>query len=72
MTFGSSENRGCCMKKVGHTIYVWLWGSRRTVVRTLFEDNGHFYIRWYGNFIEVRQCDGFPNVSSGWSSIESY
>lgn len=57
------------MKKVGHTIYVWLWGSNVTIRRALYEDSEHFYVKWYGEFIQV---SGMLGCTRGWKSVEAY
>ena len=45
------------MAKMG--VYsVYFIGSRITVNRVIFTDNQKFYVRWYGNLIEVKRGTG--------------
>ena len=32
---------------------IWLTGSRTTISRCVYEDNGKYFVKWYGKFIEV-------------------
>ncbi len=46
---------------------VYLTGSQKSVERTIYEDdNGRYYVKWYGNMIEVRRS-GY-----GYATVEKY
>lgn len=51
---------------------VYLTGSMKTITRTIYEDEGRFFIKWYGYYIEVINRFGFTNVTSGWVTVDQY
>lgn len=54
------------MKNLG-SYPVYLIGSRRTVKRVVLDNNGKYFIKWYGQLIEVVR--GF---SGYFRSVEEY
>ena len=46
---------------------VWLTGSRRTIWRNVYEQDGRFFVKWYGALIEVKRGD-----SNGFVTVEKY
>ncbi len=60
------------MRKHGSNYKVWLKGSRRMVERTVYTDGQNYFIKWYGNYIAVKNASGFNNVTSGWVTVEEY
>ena len=60
------------MKNMG-TRLVYLTGSEKTVERVLWMDeNGAYWVKWYGEKIQVYHPQGFTNVTSGWRTVEDY
>ena len=49
-----------------HSDFIWLTGSRKTIKRMVYKDNDKFYIKWYGNPIEVIKAN------MGYTTVESY
>ena len=58
------------MKKLAMQDYVWLTGSKMRITRSIYTDGIAFYVKWYGQYIQVRQdwCGGYPT----WRTVESY
>lgn len=54
------------MKRIG-TDLVYMTGSRITVERLIWAQNGRFYAKWYGNMIEVAKAS-----HCGYYSVEEY
>lgn len=36
---------------------IWLTGSKKTIKRMVYEDNGKLFIKFYGQLIEVKRSD---------------
>ena len=53
------------------TKLVYLTGSKKTIKRTVWKDGDKYYIKWYGEKIQVYHPDGFM-VTSGWRTLEEY
>ena len=47
---------------------IYLKGTRRSVWRVIWEKDGTFYIKLYGELIEVKRC----NYGCGWGTVERY
>ena len=45
---------------------IWMKGSRRTERRNVYEKDGRFFVKWYGELIEVNRD------SSGFVTVEEY
>lgn len=45
---------------------VYLTGSRRTIQRIVFEENGLYYVKWYGEYIQVAKA------ATGYYTVEPY
>lgn len=45
---------------------VWLTGSRREIERVIYQDGERFFVKWYGNMIQVEQG------RSGFYTVEMY
>ena len=43
---------------------VWFKGSRKHIKRTIYKDNGKYFVKWYGEYIEVvdTHTTGFETV----------
>lgn len=46
--------------------YVWLIGSRKRITRSIYTDGCKFYVKWYGQYIEVRKG------TCGYVTVEQY
>lgn len=40
-----------------HTAKIRMLGSKITVTRVLYTDGNKYYIKWYGQYIEVEMTD---------------
>ena len=49
---------------------VFLTGSRKTIDRLIYTENGKFFIKWHDARIEVK--NEFPDVTCGWRTVEAY
>lgn len=54
------------MKKTDRTVAVWMTGSRVKIRRVLYTDGSKYFVKWYGNLVEVKQID------DKWISVEAY
>ena len=56
------------MKKVNYgRDIIYLKGSRRFVWRNVYGIDGKFYVKFYGELIEVTRARGY-----GWNTVESF
>lgn len=49
---------------------VFLTGSRKTIERMIYTENGNYFIKWNKEYIEVE--NEFPNVTNGWKTVKAY
>lgn len=54
------------MQNVGNYM-IWLTGSRKTIKRAVYQDGTRYFIKWYGQIIEVAR-----NASGAFYSVEEY
>jgi hypothetical protein len=63
------------MRKLGN-FPIYFTGSQTTINRVIYNDGKTFYIKWYGNFIEVENRNGIEaalaRVTDGWRTKEEY
>lgn len=45
---------------------IYLTGSRKTIQRVVYKKDGLFYIKWYGEYIEVKKG------TAGYYTVEPY
>lgn len=55
------------MKEFKYQENIYMTGSHITVKRNIYEQDGLYYITWYGNKIQV-EYDNYGN----WRSVEEY
>ncbi len=60
------------MKKHRSYCLVWLKGSRRKIERTVYTDGKKYFIKWYGEYIEVINQDNANNVTDRWVTVDNY
>lgn len=58
------------MKKHMTGAWIFLTGSKKRVNRTIYTENGKYFMKWYGEFIEVFNV--YPNLTMGWITVEAY
>lgn len=46
------------MVKMYSCAYIWLKYSRKTIRRSVYANNGHYYIKLGGDLVEVEQTNG--------------
>ena len=49
---------------------IYLTGSRKHVKRTIYTENGKYFVKWYGQYIEVFNI--YTNLTIGWVTVEAY
>jgi len=45
---------------------IYLTGSRKTIQRVVFTENNLYFIKWYGQYIQVEKC------ATGFCTVEKY
>lgn len=60
------------MKKFRSYCLVFLKYSRRKLERTVYTDGQKYFIKWYGEYVEVVNTDGVNEVTDRWVTVESY
>ena len=58
------------MKKVTNGI-ICMSGSRKEIDRAIYTDGKKYFVKWYGQYIEVYNIHG-GIVTSGWRTVEAY
>lgn len=49
------------LKKYSTPRHIWFRGSRRFYERTIYTDGFRFYVKWFGNLIEVSEGEAGSN-----------
>lgn len=60
------------MKKYRSYCLVWFKGSRRKIERTVYTDGQKYFVKWYGEYIEVINLDNVNNVTDRWVTVDEY
>ena len=60
--------KGGNMKKENMGFYpIWFTGTRRTYSRTVYKKDDRFFVKWYGELIEVKRGE-----SGNFYTVEEY
>lgn len=58
------------MRKHYSGAVVAMRGTGKEIIRTVYTDGSKYYVKWYGEFIEVE--NKFPGVTAGWKTVDLY
>lgn len=58
------------MKKHMTGARIWLTGSRKSIERTVYTDGMTYFVKWYGEYIEVENHSTLATM--GWMTVEAY